>query len=426
MLPRRRNRKPHLCQSRTPLLRLAHPLILSFFWALLHRDAAAAAPAPAPALATNTTATASPVGKIFRLHLRNGDRVTGLWLRETADFLTVSNSLLGTLSLPLAQIERRELLSLSATPGPAPSPVAGGFSPALAEADPATLRRLNDLLAAYLSGHLSTEQYHRQRARMLADFATASSTKGAQQAGGQAATAGESPGAGAKPGAAGAARKPPTPKLWSGEAQLGTDLGFGQKKRELYTGRLKLNYVHAPIRNYLDYLFTYGRTEGDLTANRMDASMKTDFDLGRDVYAYSLEGGGYDRIRKIDWRYEVGPGIGYHLIKRTNFVLRVETGFHYEVHNFENNRQEDLYYHRLAEDLRWNLGTFISVDEKLEYLPELTHFGNYKLRLEANLKLWLRSNLYLNLSVIDLYDTESAPGVGKNDLQLRSSIGVRF
>jgi hypothetical protein len=32
----------------------------------------------------------------------------------------------------------------------------------------------------------------------------------------------------------------------------------------------------------------------------------------------------------------------------------------------------------------------------------------------------------LNFTVINLYDTMSAPGVGQNDLQLRSSIGLKF
>ena len=50
----------------------------------------------------------------------------------------------------------------------------------------------------------------------------------------------------------------------------------------------------------------------------------------------------------------------------------------------------------------------------------------YKLRMEANLRLWLRNNLYFNLTVINLYDTVTAPGIGQNDLQIKSSVGVRF
>ena len=349
---------------------LSHPRLPALFLQFLLLHLLIAPQETQAQAATAITTTASPatpaltqIGKPFRLHLRSGDRISGTIVRETAAALTLSNAILGTLTLPLSQIERREpLLALPVLPATAAmtatnQPAAPGANTLVAEADPVTRRRLNDLLAAYLSGHLSTEQYHRQRAKLIADFATATAKASQPTAG----PGSSSPGSGK--GTAGsqtaAAKKPPAAKAWSGEAQMGTDLGFGQKERQLYTGRLKLNYVQAPVRNSLDYLFTYGRTDGELSANRMDGSMKTDFDLGHDYYAYSLEGAGYDQVRKIDWRYEIGPGIGYHLVKKTNFVLRVETGFHYEVHNFQDNRQDDIYYHRIAQDLRWNLGTLI-------------------------------------------------------------------
>ena len=207
---------------------------------------------------------------------------------------------------------------------------------------------------------------------------------------------------------------------------MGTDLAFSAKDRELYSGRLKVNYVKMPLRNNLDYLFTYGRTDHELSANRMDGLMKTDYDLNPRVYLYSLGGGGYDEIRKIDWRYELGPGPGYQLLKLTNFVLRVEGGFHYQVQKFEGDRQEEIFQHRLAQELKWNLGTLFTFDEKAEYLPEVGDFEVYRLRVEANARYWLNSKLSLNFTVINLYDTVTAPGVGQNDLQLRSSIGLKF
>ena len=99
---------------------------------------------------------------------------------------------------------------------------------------------------------------------------------------------------------------------------------------------------------------------------------------------------------------------------------------HYQVHSFQGNREDQLYSQRLAQDLRWNLGTLFSFDEKVEYLPGVDSFGEYKLRAEANLRYWLRSNLALTLTVIDFYDTVTAKGVGQNDIQFRSSLGVKF
>lgn len=366
------------------------------------------------------------LGQSVLLHLRNGDRLSGRVLSEELGQITISNAILGRMVLPLAQIERRELVTNDTVL--AKSPVAQTNLPVASPVPPlppSLQKQMNHLQAVYLAGQVSAEEYQRQRARLLSEAVGSAGIT--NQPGGQIA---KPAGIAVVPPAAAKAPtapvKPAAPKRWAGEVLLGTDMAFGEKNRELYTGRLKLSYVRTPLRNNLDYLFTYGRTDSELSANRMDGLMKTDYDLNRKVYIYSLGGAGYDEIRKIDWRCEMGPGSGYHLLKLTNFVLRVEGGFHYQVQNFEGDRQDDLFYHRLAQDMKWNIGTQFSFDEKAEFLPELNDFNVYKLRMEANVRYWLRSNLSLNFTVINLYDTITAQGVGQNDLQLRSSIGLKF
>ena len=89
-------------------------------------------------------------------------------------------------------------------------------------------------------------------------------------------------------------------------------------------------------------------------------------------------------------------------------------------------REEKTYSQRLSQDVRWNIGPSFSFDKKVEYFPDLADLHRYRLRAEANLRYWLKSNLSLNLTVIDTYDSQTARGVGQNDLQIRSSIGVKF
>ena len=96
---------------------------------------------------------------------------------------------------------------------------------------------------------------------------------------------------------------------------MGADLAYSEKDRQLYSGRLKFIYAKKPLRSSFDYLTTYGHTEGELSANRMDGSLKTDYDLNPKVYVYGLIGAGYDEIRKVDWRYEVSPGLGRRLLR---------------------------------------------------------------------------------------------------------------
>jgi len=341
-------------------------------------------------LLINAQAGAQPV----ILHLRNGDRVSGELVTEDPGRVTLTNAILGRMSIPLTAVARREGVTNVAVVKGAP-PVVTNAPPAL---PPALQGKLNDLQTVYATGNISTEEYQRQRTKLLAP------------------------------------PKPPGPKRWSAELYAGLDLVYSEKDRQLYTGRAKLTYARAPVRNNIDYLFSYGWADGELSANRMDGWMKTDFDLTPRAYLYSLEGAGYDEIRRVNWRFEVGPGVGYHLIKKTNLVLRVEAGFNYQVQNIQEipegapafDHTERNYSQRLAQDIRWNIGSQFTFDEKAEYFPDLGNFRAYRLRVEANLRYWLKSNLSLNFTIIDTYDTKTSIGVGQNDLQLRSSIGVKF
>ena len=342
-------------------------------------------------LLITTLAQAQPV----ILHLLNGDRVSGDLVTEDPSRITLTNAILGRFSIPLTAVARRDGVTNLAV-AKSSAPVA--TDPPPPALPPALQSKLNDLQTVHVTGNISAEEYQWQRARLLSP------------------------------------PKPPGPKHWSAELYAGLDLAFSQKDRQLYTGRMKLNYARAPLRNNIDYLFTYGWADGVLSANRMDGWMKTDLDLTPRTYLYSLEGAGYDEIRQVNWRYEVGPGVGYHLIKRTNLVVRVEAGFNYQVQNIEEiplkrpafDREEKRYSQRLAQDFRWNIGSQFTFDEKVEYFPELTDLHTYRMRVEANLRYWLKSNLSLNFTVIDTYETQTSTGVGQNDLQLRSSIGVKF
>lgn len=336
-----------------------------------------------------------------QLFLRNGDRVTGSVLSGDTNRLTLSNSVLGVFSVPIAQIARRVQ----------PSPPAPSLLP-----DAETQRRLEDARAAYVTGLLSSTEYHRQRARLLAQSALA-----------QPATVAAVPltpeGASAGPAAPAEAR--PAMKF-SGELQAGLDLALANKDRQLYTGRLKLQHAYDRVRNTADYLFTYGRTDGELSANRMDGTLKSDYDLNDRIYAYSQGNAGYDEIRRLDNYWQIGPGAGWRAITGTNLAFNLEAGINFQEQNRTDGTATDVVYYRLAEQGRWNLNSRFSLDQKLEYFPQWDDISEYKLRFEITLRLWLHSNLSLNLTLIDIYDTMTAQGVEPNDLQIRSTLGVRF
>ena len=213
---------------------------------------------------------------------------------------------------------------------------------------------------------------------------------------------------------------------WIGEIQAGVDLLFSEKNRQLYSGRAKITHTYSRLRNVFDYQFAYAESDGDLTDNRMLGSLKTDQELTRRLYLYNLGGAGYDAVRKIDFQWEAGPGLGYHWVKRTNIVFNTEAGFNYQAQYLKDNLKKEILYLRLAEDATWKITPKLSIDERFEYFPSTEDFSEYRFRFESNLRYAIVNNLSFIVTVLDTYETQTARGVPQNDLQIRSSIGVKF
>ena len=227
--------------------------------------------------------------------------------------------------------------------------------------------------------------------------------------------------------------KPRGLKHWKTSLTLGTDLQFGARDRELYFGRLKVAYeqpyARTPqkfFRALTDYAVDYGVTDGVKSANRMDGSVKVEFDVGHRLFVYNLAGAGYDEIRKIDLQYQVGPGAGYHLFTRTNFVANLEAGGNYQFQQRSGSANVENITLRLAEDAAWKITPRVTFAEKFEFFPRVDDPENFRFRFDATLSFVVWGNLSLNLSALDLYDTTPAPGVNQNEVQMRSSLGITF
>jgi hypothetical protein len=339
------------------------------------------------------------------LHMKNGDRIAGVILSNDVNSVVISNAWVKQLVVPLNQIASREQVppAIAAVATQTNAPVAAQTTNAPAVAQ--TTNAPNSALAGDKS-----------------QPAPASASTNAAPA--KASTL--PPVAKAVPVA--------KPKRWKGELRVGASFLEAAKDQEIYYGKFRLAYERPYdsnpkkfFRNILDYSADYGKADGILTANRMDGSDKTDFDIGTGrSYIYNLAGVGYDQIRKIDIHYEEGPGVGYHLLTRTNFVLNTEAGFNYQVQDRTDNTTSEYFYLRFAEDVTWKVLKQMTFTEKFEFFPRIADFEQYRMRFESTLSYAVWLNVSLNVSLLDLYDTQPAIGVPNNDFQLRTSLGITF
>jgi hypothetical protein len=344
-------------------------------------------------------------GQTIILHLKNGDRIAGTITSEDTNRVVISTTWIKDLTIPLAAIDRREPV-----PAPTPAPVPAVVpkpAPAIVEQKPAAP-----------PPQPATTNAPAPKPATPAVAATPPPPK---------------------------PKPKPAPKLWKAEVKLGADFLYAAKDQQIYYGRFKVTYARPYdenpkqfFRNIVDYSVDYGKTEDVVSADRMDGSVKTDFDIGhRKFYVYNQGGAGYDHIRKIDLQYQIGPGLGYHLLTRTNFVMNTEAGINYQAqyrsdtvntgtNTITSHTTNEKFYFRLAEDMTWKINKTLTLTEKFEFFPQVEDFSEYRMRFESTFSYGIWQNISLNLSILDLYDTQPAANVPKNDLQIRSSVGITF
>ncbi len=338
------------------------------------------------------------------VHLKNGDRITGRVLSENTNSVTVTN-FLGRIQIPLAEVARREVLP---EPAPAPAPA-----------------------AAPVTNTLSTASTNAPTAPTTTTNIASTSTN--------AVPATNAAPAGATPAIAKKEAKPPmtpanpeatpiaaTPSYWKHDLRFGLNMRYADSDSQEFLTILKSTYGKPPFRHIFDANFKYGEVEGVLSANSLAASEKTEFQLSPKTYLFNLIGGGYDEIRRIDGQFEIGPGFGIELLKKTNFVWKGEMGFNFLRQYRDDDTRLDRYTVRLAEIFAWRVWENLTWDLKLEFFPDVEEVGEYRFRVESTLRYPINKRMSLNLDVIDLYDTQPAQAVERNDLQIRSTIGVTF
>jgi putative salt-induced outer membrane protein YdiY len=317
------------------------------------------------------------------LHLQNGDRITGRVLSDDTNQIVVATAFSDKLTIPRSLVERRQPVT--------------NLPPSLAQqsgasnAPPSPLVRATGVVSELvLTNKVSGTQ--------------TTNSSGFRQ----------------------------FLREWRGEAQMGANLGFSSVNREAFTGHMKLTENHKfagtdrSLRNIIDYDVAYGKTDGVLSDNRMEGSIMTEYDLSKRFLIYNSAVAGYDEIRTIDFQYDVGPGVGYKWVSLTNFVFKTEFGGDYQEQYFKDQTTTSRYALRLDEDAWWQITRKVKWDEKVEFFPELDNLSEYRVRLETNLSYLFKQNITFSLNVIDQYDTGLPADVSKNDLQIRTLLGIKF
>jgi putative salt-induced outer membrane protein YdiY len=220
---------------------------------------------------------------------------------------------------------------------------------------------------------------------------------------------------------------PPPPVRWRGRVAFGWASTSGNSSSRLST-LTALAERERPDRYRLSLLLdaAEGRSEGEATADRARLQGKYDRGTGGSNYRYYLAGIGYDKVRDIDLRTEVGAGIGRTLIDEPDQILTAEVGASFVRDDYSDGVSESDAKVRIGESWTRDLNAATAVRQTLALLAVADDPRDYTAELMVALTNQLWDNVAVTSKVVDTYESRPAPGTERNDLTFTLQVGYAF
>jgi len=223
---------------------------------------------------------------------------------------------------------------------------------------------------------------------------------------------------------------PPAPKVWSVDASAGYALSRGNSDTQDVNLQATVVYFQPESYRLTGHgEYAWGEVkdkdtkEEQKTTDRGLLSLQGDLFMIESGYLYARSEISYDKIKEIDRRLDNGLGLGYEIYRSDSAFLDFEFGGAYIDTKYSDGSKDHGIFLRLAENGELKINDRLTLTEKAEYKPNSDDFNDYLLNGEIGLKVSLSSVLYLQLSVVDRYDSIPAAGTEKNDISIISSLG---
>jgi putative salt-induced outer membrane protein YdiY len=217
---------------------------------------------------------------------------------------------------------------------------------------------------------------------------------------------------------------------WESSVSVGLTVTRGNSQTLLFTADF-LTQKKTPND---EYMFGLGGAYGNQKTSQADtAETVNDYKVfGQWNHLFTERFYGYvradalrDHVADLDYRFTVGPGVGYYLLKSTNTFLATEAGATYEAEHL-GSKSDSFATVRLAERFEHKFNDRARVWENLEFLPQVDRIDNSIVNFEIGLEASLSKAFALKTYLDDTYQTQPAAGRQKNDVKIVAAVAYKF
>jgi putative salt-induced outer membrane protein YdiY len=132
-----------------------------------------------------------------------------------------------------------------------------------------------------------------------------------------------------------------------------------------------------------------------------------------------------DLIADVDYRFNIGPGAGYYLIKGTNTTLAAEVGAGYQYEHLGDDYNSFITA-RAAERFEHKFNDRARLWQTAEYLPQVDKLENYFFNFEIGIETAITKSFSMKTYLDYNYASQPADDRLKNDIKLVSGVSYKF
>ncbi|MHC4404317.1 MAG: DUF481 domain-containing protein [Planctomycetota bacterium] len=212
-------------------------------------------------------------------------------------------------------------------------------------------------------------------------------------------------------------------ECWDGNVELGLDGSEGNSQRFNFRFGVEAERKTKYHSVELDLDFHKNATRRVETANRTFLDWRYERLFDESPWTWFVHGTvDYDEFRAFDVQVAVDTGLGYHFIRTdaTSLVGRVGGGWRKKIGG---PGERDVPEAVFGTDFEHQLTTHQKVSLTVDYMPDVTAFGDYRINAKAGWETVLdeEMNLSLKLSVLDRYDS-MPDGAKPNDADYTATL----
>lgn len=228
------------------------------------------------------------------------------------------------------------------------------------------------------------------------------------------------------------ALNPKTPDPLSGDVSLGFARSRGNTDRLSFSLQAKAVYDLENSRFTNAFTWLYGQDKDPVTGNsyisqrRVSWDSQVDYFMSKRFYSYGRGTALGDKESEIDYRYTLGGGLGYAVIKSDTHEVNGELGVAERWERKTNLPSDKTFNLRVAAN-----GTHKPMAESklawdIEYIPSVEDSGVYLINFNIGFIFKIWGDLVSTMTYSVNYDNTPAPGKKRTDQRFIWGLGFSF